>query len=132
VLLGLALTGCGGSSPPAGSSTLVGVNERDFRIATTTSHVSAGVVELRVHNAGPDQHELIVVAERRGGVPLRSDGLTVNEERIQSLEPGSLEPSEAGTTRYLRVRLEPGRYLLFCNMAGHFMSGMRTTLVVGP
>jgi uncharacterized cupredoxin-like copper-binding protein len=111
---------------------VVGVNERDFHIATTTGHVAAGVVELRVHNGGPDQHELIVVAERRGEVPLRTDGLTVNEEKIQSLEPGSLEPAEAGATRYLRVRLAPGRYLLFCNMAGHYMSGMRTTLVVGP
>jgi uncharacterized cupredoxin-like copper-binding protein len=31
----------------------------------------------------------------------------------------------------VRVRLEPGRYELFCNMAGHFMAGMHGKLVVG-
>jgi uncharacterized cupredoxin-like copper-binding protein len=30
----------------------------------------------------------------------------------------------------LRVLLKPGRYVLFCNMAGHFMAGMHTDLVV--
>jgi uncharacterized cupredoxin-like copper-binding protein len=29
------------------------------------------------------------------------------------------------------VTLKPGRYILFCNMAGHFMAGMHTELVVG-
>jgi uncharacterized cupredoxin-like copper-binding protein len=127
----LPLAGCAGSSQPAAGAPVVGVSERDFHISTTTTHIAAGDVELRVHNAGPDQHELITLPERPGGVPLRNDGLTVNEEAIQSSEPGSLDPASAGATRYLRVRLEPGRYLLFCNMAGHFMAGMKTTLVVG-
>ena len=28
------------------------------------------------------------------------------------------------------MHLEPGRYVLFCNMEGHYMAGMHTVLVV--
>jgi uncharacterized cupredoxin-like copper-binding protein len=30
----------------------------------------------------------------------------------------------------MRVHLTPGRYVLYCNMSGHFLGGMHTLLVV--
>ena len=128
---GLLLIGCGGSShQPQSSGTVVGVTERDFHIATSIAQVTRGDVTLQVHNVGPDEHELIVAPERTGGPPLRSDGFTVNEETIQNSEPGSINPQEPGHTTDLKLHLPPGRYLLFCNMEGHFMGGMHTELVV--
>ena len=126
------VSGCGGSSGSTGAvnGALIGVTERDFHIATTTSQVAAGAVTLRIHNAGPDEHELIVAPWRNAGPPLRSDGFTINEERIQSSEPGSITPQQPGGTEFLTVRLRPGTYVLFCNMEGHYMAGMHTTLVV--
>jgi uncharacterized cupredoxin-like copper-binding protein len=124
------LGGCGGSRPAASGGTAVAVTERDFHISTTTSTVPAGDVVLRVHNEGPDQHELIVVPERPGGLKLRTDGFTVNEEAIQNSEPGSLVPGQPGSTRDLKLNLKPGRYVLFCNMSGHFLGGMHMVLVV--
>ena len=57
--------------------------------------------------------------------------MTVNEEALTSItEAGSLEPGQPGRTRDLDVRLTPGRYVLFCNMSGHFLGGMHATLVV--
>ena len=112
------------------SGTVLGVTERDFHISTASRQVAAGDVTLRVRNNGPDQHELIVLPVRRGGLPMRSDGFTVNEESVQQQEPGALAPGEPGATRLLRVHLSPGRYVLFCNMEGHYMSGMATELVV--
>ena len=61
---------------------------------------------------------------------MRSDGLTVDEESLQRREVGVLEPAEASAVRDLRVRLTPGRYVLFCNMSGHFIGGMHRVLVV--
>jgi uncharacterized cupredoxin-like copper-binding protein len=123
--------GCGGSAhPTASSGTLVGISERDFHITTTIAHVAQGDVTLRVHNTGPDEHELIVARERPGGLPLRADGFTINEDALQNSEPGSLQPQQPGHTENLKLHLAPGRYLLFCNMEGHFMGGMHTELVV--
>ena len=57
----LALWGCGSATPGATIvGTVVAVTERDFHIQAP-AHLKAGPVDLRVHNEGPDQHELIIV-----------------------------------------------------------------------
>ncbi len=128
----LAISACGGAGAGtgAGTGTVVGVTERDFHISTTIAHVSPGDVTLHISNQGPDEHELIVAPQGRAGLPMRADGFTVNEDAIQNSEPGSITPQKPGGSEYLRLHLAPGRYLLFCNMEGHYMGGMRTGLVV--
>jgi len=125
------LTACGsGGGTPA---QVVSVNERDFVIMASPKVVDAGDVVFRDHNHGPDAHEMIVarVPGKSGlHLPFRSDGLTVSEEALQRATVGALEPGEAGSVRELRVHLAPGRYVLFCNMAGHFMAGMETVVTV--
>jgi uncharacterized cupredoxin-like copper-binding protein len=128
VLLASACS-AGGRAGSAGR-TLVRVTERDFHISATPSHVAAGRIVLVVRNQGPDTHELIVVRSR-SRLPLRLDGLTVDERRLEALTVASLDGAGPSTERRLQLRLAPGRYELFCNMAGHFMAGMHAELVVG-
>ena len=94
------------------------------------THLTAGEYTLRVHNEGPTEHELIVARTGGRALPLRADGLTVSEEALQSREAGALEPGRPGAVRDLKVHLAPGRYVLFCNMEGHYMAGMHAELVV--
>jgi uncharacterized cupredoxin-like copper-binding protein len=89
------------------------------------------MVRFDVRNAGPDDHELILVRDRERTLPLRLDGLTVNEEALQRVTIAALEPAGPGADRRLRLRLAKGRYEVFCNMAGHYMAGMHATFVVG-
>ncbi len=105
------------------------VTERDFHIAAPTT-VAPGTVDLSVHNDGPDTHELIVVRANGKPLPLRRDGLTVDEEALASRTVATFEGSGAGGGRSEQVHLPPGTYVLFCNMAGHYLGGMHTTLVV--
>ena len=125
----LALSGCAidGSQKAAGQP-IVNVSERDFRISAPR-RLPAGEVNLSVTNRGPDAHELIVVRKRARQLPIRSDGLTIDEEKIASDEVGTLEPSDP-TVRGLKLHLRPGTYVMFCNMAGHYKAGMRRTVVV--
>ncbi|HXB14462.1 MAG TPA: hypothetical protein VNV44_01835 [Solirubrobacteraceae bacterium] len=126
---GVALSGCGSTRASASTPRTTPIVERDFHIqAPTTLH--SGTVTLRIHNEGPDQHELIIVPGTIASLPLRKDGLTVDEETVESSEPGSLEPGEPGSTRDLTVDLRPGRYVFFCNMEGHFMAGMHAEVEV--
>jgi uncharacterized cupredoxin-like copper-binding protein len=108
---------------------LVRVKERDFRIRVWPKRFEAGRVRFVVENAGPVDHELIIVRKRPNTLPLRADRLTVDEE---ALEPtiATLEPAEPGSTREVRVNLPKGSYEVFCNMAGHFLGGMRAFFVV--
>jgi uncharacterized cupredoxin-like copper-binding protein len=128
----LLLSGCSGSGAHqhARARAAVALTEKDFDIAAPL-HLPAGEVVLRVHNEGPDAHELIAVPGSAGSLPLRADGLTVAEEAIEHKEVGALEPGGAGDVRTLRLDLRPGRYVFFCNMSGHFMGGMHAEVLVG-
>jgi uncharacterized cupredoxin-like copper-binding protein len=126
----LASVGCSASQGGTRSGgTLVRVTERDFRI-NAPKQVSPGEVRLSVRNKGPDAHELIIVRARDFRLPLRRDGLTVNEEVLERATAGVLEPGNPGGLRELRVHLARGRYVMFCNMSGHYLGGMRSELVV--
>jgi uncharacterized cupredoxin-like copper-binding protein len=125
----LSLAGCA-SAPdkPVHPARQVRVAERDFRISAP-KRVSAGDVRFSIHNEGPDDHEFIVVHTPRGRLPLRKDGLTVDEDAVEKETVGALEPAQPGVEQ-LRVHLDPGRYELICNMSGHYMGGMHARLDV--
>lgn len=123
------VAGCGSAQHAARNPAVIAVTERDFKISAPRQ-VEAGDVVLRAHNQGPDEHELIVAKIGPLGLPLRSDGLTLDEEALQRSEAGALEPGSPGSNRELAVKLLPGRYVFFCNMAGHYMGGMHTEVVV--
>jgi uncharacterized cupredoxin-like copper-binding protein len=130
LILGGAVSGCSGKEKVAGqSASIVRVTERDFKI-TAPERVRAGDVEVLARNRGPDDHELIVVRERGARLPFRADGITIDEDALESMQAGALEPGGGGTVRALQLHLTPGRYVLFCNMAGHFLGGMHRTMVV--
>jgi hypothetical protein len=129
-LLACTGAGCAPSSPRAShASPAVRVNERDFHI-TAPAELKSGAATLTVANSGPEAHELIVVRSDGNPLPLRSDGLTVDEDAILGRTAGALEPGTAGTQRTLELHLTPGRYEFFCNMSGHFLGGMHTAVTV--
>jgi uncharacterized cupredoxin-like copper-binding protein len=109
--------------------TVVRVTESDFRIVLTRKRVPAGQVRLVIRNRGPDTHELILARAGTRRLPLRSDGVTVDEE---SLERGFLRELDVPPrgVHELRLHLRKGKYELFCNMFGHYLGGMRAQLVV--
>jgi hypothetical protein len=124
-----ALSACAGGRPGEGAArTVVRVTERDFRISAP-HEVSSGDVVFRVKNRGPDAHELLVV-RTDDQLPFRGDGVTVDEDSVERADVGVLEPGQPGGVRELQAHLAPGRYVLFCNMSGHYLGGMRAVLVV--
>jgi uncharacterized cupredoxin-like copper-binding protein len=72
----------------------------------------------------------MILIRDSGRLPLRSDGITVNEEGLEKQTVGALEPAATGALRELKVKLTPGRYVLVCNMYGHYMGGMHAVVVV--
>lgn len=108
---------------------LVRITEQDFKI-TAPRTAPAGDVRLSIVNKGPVQHELLVVRVPRTGLPMRADGLTVDEDAVARATAVMVDGLAPGTVRELAVRLTPGRYVLLCNMSGHYRGGMRADLAV--
>ena len=134
VVLALALallSACSaGPTDRAARGTVVRVTERDFRIKVSPARVRAGDLRLLIRNKGPDTHELYIARSEPGGLRLRPDALTVDEEAIEDAVVGEEEAEHPGSTHELLLHLKPGRYELFCNMAGHYLGGMHAQLVV--
>ena len=131
LLLSGLVSACGATAHLAGGQRVVDVTERDFTIKASPKRIAAGDVVFQSHNRGPDAHELIVVRESGDtALQLRSDGMTVSEEALKSSIVGTLEPGAPGSVRELRAHLVPGRYVLLCNMSGHYMGGMHTVVTV--
>jgi hypothetical protein len=126
----LCVAGCasGASGESGRRARSVRIVERDFQI-DAPNWVHAGQVTFAVHNKGPDDHEFIVVRAGHGPLPLRKDGLTVDEDALQKETVGALGPAPPGVER-LHVHLKPGRYELICNRSGHYMGGMHARLDV--
>jgi uncharacterized cupredoxin-like copper-binding protein len=120
-------SGCSGSG--AGTRAVVRVTERDFAIRAPRV-LSAHDVRLSVRNDGPDTHELLVARLGDHPLPLRRDGLTVDEDGLGKALVGAVEGGKPKTVQTVVLHLSPGRYVLFCNMSGHYMGGMHRELVV--
>ena len=117
---------------PTPSGTPVNVRLKDFEVRQDAAAVTAGTVSFRILNQGPTSHELIVVRTDRAPdkLPLQDDGLTVDEERpgIELLD--EVEGLDIDDRQTLVLQLAPGRYVLYCNLEGHYLGGMYAALTV--
>jgi uncharacterized cupredoxin-like copper-binding protein len=93
--------------------------------------VPAGKVTFDVTNVSSETiHEMIIapVANVDVVLPYNANENRVDEEASGDLgEVSELDPGKTGS---LALDLKPGLYVLYCNLPGHFMAGMWTTLSV--
>ena len=117
---------------PAPRGTPVNLLLEDFKIRQDVAVVPAGTVSFRIRNEGPTTHEGIVVRTDRAPdkLPLQLDGLTVDEEKrgIDFLDEA--EGLDIDDRQTMVLDLEPGHYVLYCNLQGHYLGGMYGALTV--
>lgn len=117
-----------GACTVTGGGTQVAAILHNDAIVLDRVEVPAGTVTFRIENQGTMVHEFEVFAGATPGLRLPvvagvadTTGLTLIDE---------VENIVAGTTVTLTVDLEPGVYLVICNLPGHYAMGMTTELVV--
>ena len=131
MIVALEVRPSGGLSVPTGSH-VVHVDERDFGIHIPEVTLPAGHYVFVDTNHGPSPHELVMwkTALPADHIPLGANR-KVNEDSpvlASALDSGSsLNPGE---TRLLTTTLEPGHYVIVCNLPGHFMTGMHVDITV--
>ena len=128
-VVAVALSGGSRAGAAVSGLPVLKVSERDFQIKAPKV-VRAGELLLQTKNLGPDTHELLVVRFAGKRLPLRPDDMTVDEEALKSAMALTVEGFERGRTKEARIHLTPGRYVLLCNMQGHYLGGMHAALTV--
>jgi uncharacterized cupredoxin-like copper-binding protein len=123
------LFGCTGH-PRALPGPMLDVKVKDFKIEPSLPTIEDGLVTLRVHNEGPTTHEFVTIRSDLPAdeLPMAADGLSVDEDRVDPL--GELTEVEAGASGSLTLALTRGRYVLFCNLEGHYLTGMYASIEV--
>jgi uncharacterized cupredoxin-like copper-binding protein len=103
--------------------TTVKATLNEMRITVSATRVAAGKVTFVVRNAGTVEHELLVIPWPKAGklsvAHFRADeGASLGE--VSELKPGK--------TGRVTLELQPGRYLLICNLSGHYQLGMQAAI----
>jgi len=125
-------TGCSGSPDKAttgvaGDGTIV-TTEKDFGIALEETSTPAGSTTFDIANDGPSTHEFVVFKTDLAEDTLPVDGSTVTEGNLDLVD--EVEDIAPGVGTSLTVNLEPGSYVVICNVEGHYAAGMHAALTV--
>ena len=149
VAVALILTACGSSedsspaTPDAGGSDIttesegspvaVAVGETDVNtqyMNVDPGTVPAGTVTFTVTNEGTKEHMFDILATDTPAdqVEVGGDDMIVDPEDAVFID--EVEDIEGGATVTLTVDLEPGHYVLECNVKGHYRMGMYTDFTV--
>lgn len=139
VLAGVAFVLAGTVSAPVLAGGKVNVMLQEWRIVADSKTVSPGEVTITVQNRGKEKHEMVLLKtdlpfdqltmSPDGGVDEKGGGGTIIDE-MEDIDPKMIKS--------MTVKLEPGHYVLLCNMveqeAGkleeHYKMGMRVPLTV--
>lgn len=99
---------------------------QEFSLSADPAAVAAGKVTFNVDNQGALLHEMVVVPAEGGAASLKQ----ANGEASEDGAAGEVADLAAGKTGSITVTLPAGKYVLLCNLPGHFAGGMYTDFTV--
>ena len=103
---------------------IVDVPHWEWEMHVSTDTAPAGIVTFNAINQGAIPHNL-----RLAKTDLAPDALPVDRSTFM-VDEGQLDvlaasrDLDAGESEQLTVELRPGNYVLFCNIVGHYQTGL--------
>jgi uncharacterized cupredoxin-like copper-binding protein len=112
-----------GASP---SKTVVKVQLKEFKVLPSPVSAKRGVVSFAVKNTGKVAHELVVLKTKTSPakLPVKSS------KAVETGRVGKVGPLKPGTSKTLNLTLKAGKYVLLCNLPGHYQAGQRVGFAV--
>jgi uncharacterized cupredoxin-like copper-binding protein len=117
------------TAPAEGTVVNVKLGETDVAhqyMTLDTSSVSAGAVTFAITNEGVKTHEFVVLSTDLPADQLEMNGDEANEDAYTLVD--EVEDIPGGETATLDVTLDPGHYVIICNIKGHYRMGMRSEI----
>jgi uncharacterized cupredoxin-like copper-binding protein len=122
----LVVTACS-----SGVSGGVDVTLDEFSVRASPAAVESGPTTFEIRNTGSVEHDFIVLDtnEDPDDLPLKKGRVDTKARGVKEL--GHVHTIRSGQNTTEEIALEAGRYLLICNIEGHFQSGMHAPFQVG-
>jgi uncharacterized cupredoxin-like copper-binding protein len=133
------LAACSAPAASSGGSGPISATLKEWQISLSSATHSAGAITFNITNNGDKEHEFVVrkTDKQADALPLNADG-EVSEDAPELTEVG--DPSEVAeiasgsSDKTLTVTLQPGHYVIFCNLhVGellHYSKGMHVDFTV--
>ena len=115
------------AAPAASAARTVNVQLMEMMVMPSASRVPAGKVTFVVKNTGKLKHNFVVLKTSVAPSKL----MMMGTKAMESGQVGKTPVFGPGQTRRLTLTLKAGRYVLLCNVPGHYMAGMRVAFRVG-
>lgn len=114
------------ADPPGEPKTTLDVDMSEFKFAPANPELARGNVEITATNKGKVEHELVLLKTNADPSKLPKGGEGVSEKG----SVGEISEVAAGETGSQTFDLKPGKYVMLCNLPGHYDAGMYGTLTV--
>lgn len=118
----IAMTASAADTASSGSTVSVALVEWKFLPAQIT--VRAGRVTFVVRNDGTMDHEFLVLHSDRHHHSLKVQG----GKAVETGRLGEIPKIPSGTSKRITLKVPPGRYVMLCNMLGHYQAGQYASL----
>jgi len=139
ICLAIISSSCGGdgsSSTPSNTTSKVQLDEYSLSIldhGSSNSPAKTGEITFQVTNTGLLGHNFIVVKTDlvAASLDVNSFEAKVNEQTIGEILGRIVEENLGpGNATSLSLNMEPGKYVIFCNVATHYQAGMYSEFYV--
>ena len=119
-LVGAAVVVAGpiGAAP---AKTLVKVQLKEFKVLPSPAQAKSGAVSFAAKNTGKVDHELVVLKTNTPPAKLTVKG----GKAVETGKVGRVGPLKPGASKSLTLTLKSGKYVLLCNLPGHYQAGQR-------
>ena len=129
LLLGLAVTvaACASAAENIPADVDVAVHMQDYKVILSVATVKAGTVRFGIKNEGSMEHsfELIRTDLPFDQLPTTGDSKAKEDGLIKQVKSIAV-----GKVSVVTADLAAGKYVVICNVAGHYQLGMRAALTV--
>jgi uncharacterized cupredoxin-like copper-binding protein len=129
LLMGLAVTiaGCSGAAETIPTDVDIAVHMQDYKVILSIPTVKAGTVKFGIKNEGSMEHsfELIRTDLPFDKLPTTADAKAKEDGLIKQVKSIAV-----GKVSVVSADLAAGKYVVICNVAGHYQLGMRAALEV--
>ena len=113
---------------PATAATTVDVSLVEFAVNPAQAAAEAGTLTFAASNDGAIPHRFLVIKTDLALDALPTANAQADEAQLDVR--ASIPDFNAGVTEEVDVDLEPGSYVLICNVPGHYDLGMRAAFTV--
>ena len=125
----LLVAACGSNEPATlPSDVQVTVDMKEYSVTVSPATIKAGTIKFGIRNVGTMAHQFDLIK-----TDLAADKLPIDTATAKAKEDGMVKQVlniQAGKVATASADLQPGHYVIICNVAGHYQLGMKADLTV--